>query len=89
MRTGSRLAFLLVRSRLGVEGPSYEAPGFNGGQPAPKAPCETCPGPSQLESANQYRYKCSGCGYFYYCSYCNNYLNRRGARSHSHRASLA
>src|ERR1039458_3961342 len=55
MLTGPRLAFLLVWSRLGVEGPSYEAPGFNGGQPAPTAPCPACRGRSQLESENHYR----------------------------------
>lgn len=84
MRTGSGLALLLVRTRLSVEGPSYEAPGFNGGRPAPTAPCPSCDRRSQLESRRHYRYKCSGCGNFWYCSSCNYYLTRREAKSHLH-----
>ncbi len=89
MRTGSRLAFLLVRSRLSVEGPGYDPPGFNGGQPAPTARCPRCRGQSQLKSKKHYRYMCSGCGNFWYCSSCNYYLSRREAKSHLHIVSLA
>jgi len=84
MRTGFRLAFLLVWSRLGVVGPGYEPPGASVWKPASTAPCEKGHGQCPLENAKYYRYWCSTCGDFWYCNKCNLYLAQSVARSHRH-----